>query len=110
MKKTPYGIVICRDDDAKDLRDAFIAEMRNSSFSGVLHAMPAPAMQFDSAFGMKFADMAASLQWAIGMAEEAIAVREAGDDEADTPDIIAMHREELARARQRLAHLQECLT
>lgn len=56
---------------------------------------------------IEYKDLAASLQWAIGLAEEAIAVREAGDDEEDTPEIIAMHRAELDKARKILARLQD---
>lgn len=36
-----------------------------------------------------------SLEWAVGMAEEAILTREDGDDPQDTRDIIEMHRAEL---------------
>lgn len=46
--------------------------------------------------------MLEALAWAVGMAEEAIAAREAGDDPEDTPDVIAMHRESLAEAKAAL--------
>lgn len=45
----------------------------------------------------------ASLRWAIGMAEEAILVREEGNDPEDTPEVIAMHREALEAARAAMA-------
>lgn len=48
-------------------------------------------------------EMLEALRWAVGMAEEAIIVRETGDDPEDTPEIIAMHRQELARAQAVLA-------
>jgi hypothetical protein len=40
----------------------------------------------------------AALRWAVGMAEEAIMLRESGDDPEDTPKVIAMHREQLETA------------
>lgn len=46
-----------------------------------------------------------ALEWATGMAEEAIVEREGGDDPEDTPDIIAMHRGELEKARALLKGL-----
>ncbi|MEH3063839.1 MAG: hypothetical protein PGN33_14220 [Methylobacterium radiotolerans] len=44
-------------------------------------------------------DLLAALRWAASMAEEAILVRENGGDPEDTPEVIAMHREELEAAR-----------
>lgn len=108
MKKIPYGIVICQNDDTADLRKALIDAATRGPFRNLTIHVP-PAIEIDSAFGMKFADLAASLAWAIGMAEEAITVRETGDDEADTPDVIAMHRAELEKARLTLSHLRTCI-
>lgn len=48
-------------------------------------------------------DLLAALRWAASMAEEAILVRENGDDPEDTPEVIAMHREELEAARAAIA-------
>lgn len=44
-----------------------------------------------------------ALAWAARMAEEAISVREAGDDPEDTPEMIALHRESLEEARAAIA-------
>lgn len=60
-----------------------------------------------AAAGTRTTALTAALDWAVGMAEEAILVREAGDDPADTPDIIAMHRAGLEAARTALTLAQE---
>ncbi|WP_234179194.1 hypothetical protein [Sphingopyxis sp. NFH-91] len=108
MKRTPYGIFMVTDQNT----DHLIAAMRNAERCGPFRNMTihaAPVMKFDPAFGARLADIAASLEWAIGMADEAISCREAGADDHDTPDIIAMHREHFAIAQQHLAMLKEAL-
>lgn len=48
-----------------------------------------------------------ALKWALGMAVEAIAVRQVSDDPDDTnPDTLAMHEEEAEKARALLASLK----
>ncbi len=108
MKKVPYGIVIVQDDDNADLRKALIDAATLGPFRNLAIHVP-PAIEIDRGFGMKFAELAASRAWAIGMAEEAITARAAGDDEADTPDVIAMHREELEKGRLILSHFRTCI-
>ncbi len=49
--------------------------------------------------------MVEALRWALSMAEEAILVRENGDDPEDTPDICEMHRAELERHRAILSRI-----
>lgn len=108
MKRTPYGIFMVTDQN----RDQLIAAMRSAERHGPFRNMTihaAPVMEFDPAFGSKLADIAASLEWAIGMAEEAISCRESGEDDQDTPDIIAMHREQFAIAQQHLAMLKDAV-
>ncbi len=62
--------------------------------------------QPESPFPVPLAGLGAALRWAIGMAEKAIAVREEGDDPEDSPDVIAMHRDELAKARALLVQVE----
>ena len=50
--------------------------------------------------------MVEALRWALSMAEEAILVRENGDDPEDTPDICEMHRAELERHRAILSRIE----
>lgn len=48
-----------------------------------------------------------TLAWALGMATEAISLREQSDDEEDTnPDMLAAHKEELAKGGALLALLR----
>lgn len=52
------------------------------------------------------ADLFYTLGWALGMATEAISLRENSDDEEDTkPDMLAMHKAELAKGRAMLRAL-----
>ena len=48
----------------------------------------------------------AALKWAIGMAEEAIMVRESGDDPEDTEEVLQMHRDEMASAQAAIARAE----
>lgn len=107
MKKIPYAIVIATDDTTEELRAALRTAANGPFRNLVLHA--APPMQIEPDYGFTFAGIATSLEWAIGMAEEAIVVRESGDDPEDTPETIAMHREELAKARTALQVVKDAI-
>lgn len=50
-------------------------------------------------------DIIESLEWAIGMAEEAIMLRENDDDPEDTEEVLQMHRDALEKAKSDLAIL-----
>lgn len=65
----------------------------------------AEALNFMAGRVLVSAAGAATLNWLLAMAEEAIAVRAAGDDPDDTPDVLAMHREEFGQARALVASL-----
>ncbi len=44
------------------------------------------------------AEILESLNWAIGMAQEALMLRESGDDPEDTPEVMKMHRDGMEKA------------
>lgn len=73
----------------------------------VYHARAEPEMARSNARLIAAAPaLLQSLQWAAGMAEEAILEREQGGDPQDAPDIVAMHWDALKQAQQVLKSLE----
>ena len=76
--------------------------------ASVYHGRTQPrTAQFNAVLLAAAPHLRKALQWAIGMAEEAILAREEGDDPQDTPDVITMHREALRDAMAALRSAKE---
>lgn len=96
--------------DAMDLLDNVTADYGSEDALGQaeLALTRAREIMVDQGMLRIFAEapaMVEALRWALSMAEEAILVRENGDDPEDTPDICEMHRAELERHRAILSRI-----